>query len=64
MKLLTIALYLSWSLELCWLLPGGDFGFSVVEVRSTIRSLVLCPWGLVLLQIKERVKLVSVQLFV
>lgn len=41
--------YLSWSLQFIWFLPGGDFRFSVIEVCSAIRSLVLCPWSFVLL---------------
>lgn len=46
-------MYLSRSLKFCWFLPSRNFGFSVVEVCSTIRCLVLCPWGL-LLQIKTK----------
>lgn len=41
-------MYLSRGLKFCWFLPSRNFGFSVVEVCSTIRCLVLCPWGLLL----------------
>lgn len=49
---LTPYMYLSWSLEFCWLLPGGHFGVCIVEVCSSIRSLVFCPWGLFLQIVK------------
>ena len=48
-----LCMYPSRSLKFCWFLPSRNFGFSVVEVCSTIRCLVLCPWGL-LLQIDTR----------
>lgn len=49
---LTPYMYLSWSLEFCWLLPCGHFGVCIVEVCSPIRSLVFCPWGLFLQIVK------------